>query len=131
LRAPLHWGSHTSSATWVNTTSTSSPISTSCGSIEFNGAPASATTLPTKRIDGSSSSSTTTTLYGAWSPYAGSSGGWGMTTDHTRARPDISSHVVSNELQYGHIGRGGMRRRPHDAQAWTRSSPSAHPAQNG
>src|SRR5438477_6576563 len=86
--------------------------------------------LPTRRIVGSSSSSTTITLYGANSAKAGSSGGWGTTNDQIRPRPDIGAHLYERELQYGHMGRGGKRRRPQLEHRWMRSSPAAVPSQN-
>jgi hypothetical protein len=51
--------------------------------------------------------------------------------DHTRPRPDVGSHRTSIDRQRAHIGRGGMRRNPHDAHACTSNSPRAHPSQNG
>src|SRR5207302_4559483 len=114
-----------------NTTSTAAPMATEAGSTELIGASAPATRLPTRRIDGSSSSVTTTTLYGARSAYAGSSGGWGMTKDQIVARPDIRSQRDSNDWHHGQTGRGGWRRLPHEAQAWMRSSLWAAAAKNG
>ena len=52
----------TMSSTWANTACTGSPISTECGSTLLSGASADSTRLPTMRINGSSSSSTTMTL---------------------------------------------------------------------
>src|SRR6476661_357967 len=60
---------------------------------------------------------------------AGSSGGCGTTKDHTRPVPDRGSHVLSSELQYGHIGRGGNRSRLQLLHRWMRSSPAAVPSQ--
>ena len=48
-----------------------------------------------------------------------------------RPRPEVASQVDCKLRQCGHIGRGGMRLRPHDAHRWTRSSPTAQPSQNG
>ncbi len=50
--------------------------------------------------------------------------------DRRRAR-SIASQVWSSDRQTGHIGRGGIRRWPHDAQVCTSSSPRAVPSQNG
>ena len=50
--------------------------------------------------------------------------------DQTRPRPEVGSHRTSIERQREHIGRGGMRFRPHDAHACTSNSPRAQPAQN-
>jgi len=44
---------------------------------------------------------------------------------HTRPRPVVTSHRTSIDRQREHIGRGGMRRRPHDAHVCTSSSPRA------
>ena len=68
------------------------------------------------RSVGSSSSSTTITLYGASSAYAGSSGGCGTTNDQIVPRPDTRLPLARRvDRQRGHIGRGGMRRAPHVA----------------
>ena len=70
-----HWGSHTSAATWLNTTSTASSM---CHGVRFHRVQRRARLrdhVADERMDGSSSSATSTTLYGAWSPYAGDSGG--------------------------------------------------------
>jgi nucleoside-diphosphate-sugar epimerase len=60
-----HRGRITPSMAGGKTTVTARPISTSLTATELIGAPAAATTLPTNLIPGASSSSTTTTLYGA------------------------------------------------------------------
>jgi len=51
--------------------------------------------------------------------------------DQTRPRPEVGSHRTSTEWQREHMGRGGMRRKPHEAQVCTSSSPRAQPSQNG
>ncbi len=71
------------------------------------------------------------TLYGASSAYAGSSGGWGTAKDQIVPRPLDATHSWSSDRQYGHIGRGGIRRRPQLEQVCTSSSPRAVPAQKG
>ena len=50
--------------------------------------------------------------------------------DQTRPRPDVTSHRTSIDRHREHMGRGGMRRRPHDAHVCTSSSPRAQPCQN-
>src|SRR5450755_3701743 len=50
--------------------------------------------------------------------------------DQIVPRPVVGSHVTSVDRQFGHIGRGGIRRVPHDPQAWTSNSPRAQPNQN-
>lgn len=57
-----HRGRTTSSTGGGNRTSTGDPMASSAGDTELTDADASATTLPTSRINGSSSSDTTTTL---------------------------------------------------------------------
>ena len=100
LCARTQRGSATSSI-WWNTTRTGSPIVIVAGSISLIAPSAAVTRLPAKRIVGSSSSSTTIALYGAYSANAGSSGGCGTMNDHTRPRPDVGSHV--------HVGRAAVR----------------------
>ena len=51
--------------------------------------------------------------------------------DQMRPRPDVGSQRTSIERQREHMGRGGMRFKPHDAQVCTSSSPRAQPSQNG
>ena len=52
------------------------------------------------RSVGSSASSTTITLYGASSAYAGSKGGWGTTNDQIVPWPDTGAHRTSIDRQY-------------------------------
>src|SRR5260221_8858818 len=100
------------------------------GSISLISPSACATRLPTKRIAGSSSSSTTMALYGATAANAGSSGGCGTMNDQMRPRPDVGSHRTAVDRQCGHIGRGGILLTPQEPHTWTRSSPRAQPSQN-
>ena len=51
--------------------------------------------------------------------------------DQTRPRPEVGSQCTSIDRQRAHMGRGGIRRRPHDEQVCTSSSPRAQPSQNG
>ena len=50
--------------------------------------------------------------------------------DQIVPRPEVCSHRTAVERHTGHIGRGGMRHVPHEAQTCTSSSPRAVPAQN-
>src|SRR5205823_14561562 len=63
----------------------------------------------------------------------GNSGACGTTTDHTVPVPGQAIHSDELDWHTGHIGRGGKRTRPHDAEphACTRNSPIAVPSQNG
>src|SRR5690606_37539303 len=106
-----------SSVIGTNTARTGSPMRMLLGSTLLIAALASVTRLPTRRIWGASSSSTTITGYGAKSLKAGSRGGCGTVNDQMRPHPASWRHCRCSERQAGHIGRGGNRSWPHSAQA--------------
>ncbi len=82
-------------------------------------------------MNGPSSSSTTTALYGTRSAKAGSTGGKHTVYEATRPVPRTGVQVAAPERHSGHRGRGWYRKAPQSSQRWSRSSWRRHQYQNG